>query len=80
MVEIFWIFVKYFIQHCFICRPSESTVSVDAGIELRTVATLALAVRSDSLTTRLDFMPNSARSHLMRVIDGTEKSKTEIQT
>ncbi len=22
---------KYFIQHCFICRPSDSTVSADAG-------------------------------------------------
>jgi hypothetical protein len=32
----------YFIQHCFICRPSDSTVSEDAGIEPRTVATLAL--------------------------------------
>jgi hypothetical protein len=30
------------IQHCFICRPSDSTVSVDAGIEPRAVATLAL--------------------------------------
>jgi hypothetical protein len=29
----------YFIQHCFICRPS---VPEDAGIELITVATLAL--------------------------------------
>ncbi len=27
---IFWIF---FFQHCFICRPSDSTVSKDAGIE-----------------------------------------------
>jgi hypothetical protein len=35
----------YFIQHCFICRPSDSTVSEDAGIEPRTDATLALAVR-----------------------------------
>jgi hypothetical protein len=35
----------YFIQHCFICRPSDSTVSEDAGIEPRTVATSALAVR-----------------------------------
>jgi hypothetical protein len=26
---------KYFIQHCFICRPSGSTVSEDAGIEPR---------------------------------------------
>ncbi len=32
----------YFIQHCFICRPSDSIVSEDAGIDPRTVATLAL--------------------------------------
>jgi hypothetical protein len=24
-------FLKYFIQHCFICRPSDSTVAEDAG-------------------------------------------------
>jgi hypothetical protein len=35
----------YDIQHCFICRPSDYTVSEDAGIEPRTVATTALAVR-----------------------------------
>jgi hypothetical protein len=30
----FWIFLffVYDIQHCFICRPSDSTVSEDAGI------------------------------------------------
>jgi hypothetical protein len=33
------------IQHCFICRPSDPTVSEDAGIEPRTVATSVLAVR-----------------------------------
>jgi hypothetical protein len=38
-------FFSYFIQHCFICRPSDSTVPTDAGIEPRTVATGALAVR-----------------------------------
>ncbi len=42
----------YFIQHC----PSVSTVSEDAGIEPRTVATLALA-----LTQTLE--PKLARSH-----------------
>ncbi len=43
---IFWGFFKmYFLQHCFICRPSYSTVSEDAGIEPRSVSTLALAVR-----------------------------------
>jgi hypothetical protein len=35
----------YFVQHGFICRPSDFTVSEDAGIEPRTVATLALANR-----------------------------------
>ncbi len=30
---------KYFTEQCFICRPSDSTVSGDAGIETRTVAT-----------------------------------------
>ena len=34
-----------FIQACFICGPSDSTVSEDAGIEPRTVATSPLAVR-----------------------------------
>jgi hypothetical protein len=48
------LFLKYFIQHCFICRPSDSMVFEDAGIQPRTFATLALPVsRSD----------DSARSH-----------------
>ncbi len=36
-------FFSYFIQHCFICRPSDSTVPslpTDAGIEPRTVPTI----------------------------------------
>ncbi len=37
----FFIFI-YVFQHCFICRPSDSTVSEDAGIEPRTDANLAL--------------------------------------
>jgi hypothetical protein len=41
----YFIFSSYYIQHCFICRPSDSTVPTDAGIEPRTVATGALAVR-----------------------------------
>ncbi len=36
---------KYCAQNCFICRPSDSTVSEDAGIEPGTVATSALTVR-----------------------------------
>jgi hypothetical protein len=42
----------YDIQYCFICRPSDSTVSEDAGIEPMSVATLALtARRSNHLAT-----------------------------
>jgi hypothetical protein len=44
----------YVIQHCFISRPSDSTVSDDAGIKPRTVATLALIARRYN---------HSARSH-----------------
>jgi hypothetical protein len=43
--------VFFEIQHCFICHPSDSTVSEDAGIEFRTVATLALAVRRCEIIT-----------------------------
>jgi hypothetical protein len=41
----FFYFFAYYIQHCFICRPSDSTVQTDAGIEPRTVATGALTIR-----------------------------------
>ncbi len=35
-----WIFLFMFvIQHCFICRPSDSIMSEDAGIEPRTIVT-----------------------------------------
>ncbi len=49
-----WTFFMYVIQHCFICRPSDSAVSEDAGIEARTVATFALTARRSN---------HSARSH-----------------
>jgi hypothetical protein len=42
--------VLYFILHRFIYRPSDSTVSEDAGIKPRTVATSALAVRRSHLS------------------------------
>ncbi len=51
----------YDIQHCFICRSSDSTVSKDAGIEPRTVASTALAVRRSNHSARSH--PPSARSH-----------------
>jgi hypothetical protein len=55
-------FFMYDIRHCFICRPSDSTVSEGAGIESRTVATTRHGM-SDALTTRLDLIHNSAISH-----------------
>jgi hypothetical protein len=56
-------FSQYFIQHCFICRTSESTVSENAGIEPRIVATTALAVRR-SYTTRLNLIHKSRFEYL----------------
>jgi hypothetical protein len=55
----FIIFFIYDIQHCFICRPSDSTVSEYAGIEPRTVVTTALTT---ALTTRLDLIHNFFRN------------------
>jgi hypothetical protein len=50
--DFFNFFSSYYIQHCFICRPSDSTVLTDAGIEHRTVATSALAVRRSNHLAR----------------------------
>jgi hypothetical protein len=52
----FFLFL-YDIQHCLICRLSNSTVWEDAGIEPRTVATTAVVVRRSN---------HSARSHPRR--------------
>jgi hypothetical protein len=50
----------YDIPHCFICRPSDFTVSEDTEIEPRTVATTSLVRRSN----------HSARSHpLIKVVN-----------
>jgi hypothetical protein len=48
----------YVIQYCFICRPSDYTVSEDAGIEPRTVATLALTARRSNYLARYHPMGN----------------------
>jgi hypothetical protein len=48
----------YIILQCFISRPSDFTVSEHAGIEPKTVATLALTARRSN---------HSARSHPQRV-------------
>jgi hypothetical protein len=51
---ILFYFLMFFIQHSFICRPSDSTVSEDAGFGTRTVATVSVrrcnhSARSPSL-------------------------------
>ncbi len=58
----FFCFFMCGIQHYFICRASDSTVSEEARIEPRTVATLArLTDRCSNHSTR--FHPQLARSH-----------------
>jgi hypothetical protein len=47
----YFLFFPYNIQHCIICRPSDSTVPTDAGNELQLVHW-----QSDALTTRLDLI------------------------
>ncbi len=56
---IFWIFL-YDIQHCFVCCPSDSTVSEDAGIEPRAFATTALAIRRSNHSARSVEIQNAA--------------------
>jgi hypothetical protein len=47
-------FKKYFVQQCFISRPLDYTVSEDAGIEPRIVATFAVKVRCSTHLARSD--------------------------
>ena len=54
----FGFFSMYCIQHCFFCRPSDSTVSEDAAIEPELL--WLRHWQSDALTTRLDLIHNSA--------------------
>ncbi len=57
----FFFFLSYYIQHCFICRPSVSTVPTDPGpLQL-------VHWQSDALTTRLDLIrtrPDLIRTRL----------------
>jgi hypothetical protein len=53
----------YVIQHCFVCRPSDSTVSEDAGIESSIVATLALTARRRSNHSAISLSHFGYRSH-----------------
>jgi hypothetical protein len=55
-ILLFFFFFMNDIQNCFICRPSDSTVWEDAGIEPRTVATTHwLSVRGSN-HARLDLI------------------------
>ncbi len=54
----FFFYFMYVIQHCFICRLSDCTVSEDNGIEPRT---LALTARRSNHLARSH--PHLARSH-----------------
>jgi hypothetical protein len=53
-VEDFFIFFSNYIQHCFICRLSNSTVPTDAGIEPGPLQLMHW--QSDALSTRLDLI------------------------
>ncbi len=53
---IFSLFVQYNIQHCFICRPSDSPVPTDAGIEPNPGPLQLVHWQSGALTTRLDLI------------------------
>jgi hypothetical protein len=62
-----------FIQHCSTCRPSDSTVSEDAGIEPRTLATSALAVKRSSHSAishpQVGYISSTARLYHIRLSD-----------
>ncbi len=61
-----FILLMYDFQHCFICRPSDSTVLEDAGIEPRTDATMALdVIRSNHSAGSHSYL---ARSHYKLLI------------
>jgi hypothetical protein len=51
----FFGFFKYFIQHCFIFRPSESNVKEDAGLNPGLLQLWHW--QSEALTTQLDLNP-----------------------
>jgi hypothetical protein len=75
----FFLFM-YAINHFFICRPSYSTVSEYAGIEFRTVATLALTARPSNVITRLDIIKSGQLCFRERTSVTTEKLNTTIET
>jgi hypothetical protein len=71
-----FVLFMYYIQHCFICCPSDFTVSEDAGIEPRTVATLTLAVRGSNHSVRSH--PQSVKSHPQSARSHPQSAKSQI--
>jgi hypothetical protein len=52
----------YVIQHCIICRPSDSTVSENAGIE-PDFCDFGIDSKQDVLTTRLNHIIHKVRNY-----------------
>jgi hypothetical protein len=80
---LWFIFIfMYVIQHCFICRPSDSTVLEDAGFEPWTDATLALTVRRSNLLATSHDKINTRAPTIVYLIPvtviGERKAKTII--
>ncbi len=71
---------QYFIQHCFICRPSASTVSENAGIQPRTVATTALAVRRSNYSAIYYPQTRQYLIHKLGYISSTNLAISHPQT
>jgi hypothetical protein len=68
----------YKIQHCLICRPSDPTVSEDAGIELRTIANTALAVRRSNHSVRSQWLPKGSTGTVCHGIYSTLRSVSPV--
>ncbi len=71
-----YVLYMYFIQQCFICRPSDSTLSEAAGIKPRNVATWhwqSDPIKNHSVRSNprpgIDLIRTRARSHPHPAID-----------
>jgi hypothetical protein len=65
----------YFIQCCFICRPSAFTVSEDAGIEPGTLATSAMTVRRSNFKISSRIQSNRIHSKSPETNERTNHTK-----
>jgi hypothetical protein len=63
--------LKHFIQHCFICCLSDSTVLEDTGIGPRTVATLALAAYLFSDKYEVTLIKKKLSSYVRKYSEGS---------